>query len=38
MKYATENRDARFIITTAVQFFESVYANKRGETICQTVF
>lgn len=31
MKYATENWDAKFIITTAVQFFESVYANKRGK-------
>lgn len=31
MKHATENWDAQFIITTAVQFFESVYANKRGK-------
>lgn len=28
---ATENWDAEFIITTAVQFFESVYANQRGK-------
>lgn len=30
MKYASENWDADFIITTAVQFFESVYGNKRS--------
>lgn len=30
MKYAVENWNAKFIITTAVQFFESVYSNKRG--------
>lgn len=30
-KTAMENWDAPFIITTAVQFFESVYSNKRGK-------
>lgn len=30
-KLATENWDGDFIITTAVQFFESVYGNKRGK-------
>src|SRR5699024_6409627 len=30
-KSAIENWDAPFIITTAVQFFESVYSNKRGK-------
>ncbi len=30
-KKATENWDADFVITTAVQFFESIYANKRGK-------
>jgi len=31
MKTAAENWDAGFIITTAVQFFESVYSNKRSK-------
>lgn len=31
IRYATENWDARLIITTAVQFFESIYANKRSK-------
>lgn len=30
-KMATENWDAQIIITTAVQFFESLYSNKRGK-------
>lgn len=30
MKQATENWDADFIITTAVQFFESIYSNRKS--------
>lgn len=30
-KLATENWDAPFIITTSVQFFESIYSNRRGK-------
>lgn len=31
LKKATENWDAQIILTTAVQFFESVYSNKRSK-------
>lgn len=31
VKMSTENWDADFIITTTVQFFESIYANKRSK-------
>ncbi len=31
LKQATENWDAQIILTTAVQFFESVYSNKRAK-------
>lgn len=31
LKNGTENWDAPFIITTAVQFFESMHSNKRGK-------
>ncbi|MGI6681159.1 MAG: CRISPR-associated endonuclease Cas3'' [Bdellovibrionota bacterium] len=31
VKLATENWNADFIITTTVQFFESIYSNKRGK-------
>ncbi len=30
-KYAAENWDAKCIVTTAVQFFETMYSNKRGK-------
>ena len=30
VKHATENWNAQIIITTAVQFFESIYSNKRS--------
>lgn len=30
-RFAVENWDAPFIITTAVQFFESMYSNRRGK-------
>lgn len=30
-KYASENWDAHIIVTTMVQFFESVYSNKRSK-------
>ena len=29
--YVCENWDAKIIVTTAVQFFESIYANRRGK-------
>ncbi|MBQ8974782.1 MAG: CRISPR-associated helicase Cas3' [Oscillospiraceae bacterium] len=31
IKLVTENWDAQIIVTTAVQFFESLYANRRGK-------
>lgn len=31
VRFAIENWDAQMIITTSVQFFESIYANKRGK-------
>ena len=31
VKHATENWNAQIIITTAVQFFESIYSNKRSK-------
>lgn len=31
IKFATENWDAQIIITTTVQFFESIYSNKRSK-------
>lgn len=31
VRQATENWNAQIIITTAVQFFQSIYANKRGK-------
>ncbi len=31
VRLATENWDAQIIVTTAIQFFESVYSNKRGK-------
>lgn len=30
-KVAMENWDAKFVVTTAVQFFESIYSNRRGK-------
>lgn len=31
IRFATENWNSQFIITTSVQFFESIYSNKRGK-------